>query len=105
MYTLLIPFLACLVGIQATEAGQPFERPVTVQFVIKDREHTAINSKWTDCSQYESPELKLLDTTPEVNGDVVGSLVFYHAKGLDERRIFTWSNGRIDLQQVSIISI
>ena len=105
MYTLLIPFLVCLAGIQAAEAGQDFKEPVTVHFLLRDREHTANNSNWRDWSRYESPDLKAPDTTPAANKDVVGSLVFKHANGSDAHRVITWSKDRTDktLRLVSTI--
>jgi hypothetical protein len=105
MFTLLIPFLACLAGSQAADAGQDFKEPVTVQFFIKDWKHTAENYSWRDWSIYESPGLKALDTSPDA--DVVGSLLFKHANGSDANRVITWAKNRSDknLRQVSITSL
>jgi hypothetical protein len=107
MFTILIPILACLAGMQATKAGQDFKEPVTVQFVIKDWEHTAKNYGWRDWSTYESPELKELGTIPDAVGDVVGSLVFKHADDPDAHRVITWIKDKSDktLRQVSITCI
>jgi hypothetical protein len=107
MFTLLIPFLACLAGIQAAEAGQDFKEPVTVEFYLRDWEHTANHYGWRDWSTYESPEFKELATIPDAVGDMVGSLVFKHANGTDSSRVITWIKDKSDknLRQVSITSV